>query len=488
MTKEIQFSGNLTPFVRAGVAVLGVLFLAIIVSRIVYPFSGVSWEAYNWMPATHLLEGKSPYAFALAPPFGMSPYGVVFYALIAVGVKLFGFQLWFGKILSVAGFAICVFSAGKITRKITRSREAMWFAWLASLAMFPSQFWIALMRPDLVAAGFALLAVALVFTFEEERKTSPALFAAIILLSLAAFFTKQTSVLPAGIIFLRFLQLKKWREAILFAASIIVLAASAMFLLNYTSSGGYFWQHFTHAQRLPYWLGNAVRVFVEMLKTPTFFFSLVFLFVFAALNRKSLSREKLAEILRSPKFLIFLYFLISLGWTFASTGRIGGNPNYYIENSFALAAVCAVIYDYFRQSAKARWSLAMIVLLVLGGAFQQVRVLRGEYFRWQGLPYYREIFETVGKIAPPQSRCISTLPELVVWNGCEFYFDDFEEYDGNWSPELGEAFAREVGTGGYAAIIWYDDKFAEKFPNYRLVPMSQKIPEKYAVIYLYVPK
>jgi hypothetical protein len=77
---------------------------------------------------------------------------------------------------------------------------------------------------------------------------------------------------------------------------------------------------------------------------------------------------------------------------------------------------------------------------------------------------------------------------LAVWNGCKFNFDDFEEYEGNWSPELIEIFEREVRAGNYAAIVWYNDKFSERFPNYRLVKMSQNPPERYFPVYLFVPR
>ncbi len=491
IVKNFQFRGEVSPFIRIGIAILGGLFLSVIISRLVYPFGVGTWESFNWMPATHLLEGKNPYAFAFTPPYSMSPYGIVYYALLAVGVEIFGYQIWFGRILSVLAFAVCIRSVIKITKKTAHGKEAGWFACLASLAMFPAQIWIAVMRPDLVAATFAFSALALAFTPEADKKISLWSVVAMILLSSAAFFTKQVFWLPPVIIFLRFLQLKKWREATFFALGVAALVFGGMFLLNYTSAGGYVWQHFTHAQRLPYSLKQCVGVFVEMLKNPTFFFSLGCLLVFAFQNRplfRRLTRAEAIKIACSPKFLILFYFLLSLIWSVFVSGRLGGNANYYIENSFVLAIVVGLIYENFKQNALPSLSLAMIVLLTLGGAFQIARVLRGEYFRWQSLNYYREIFETVGKIVPPNSTCISIYPEFAVWNGCKFNFDDFEEYSGTWSPELIEIFEREIKQGRYAGIIWYNDKFTERFPNYRLVKMAQSPPERYFRMYLYVPE
>ncbi len=277
----------------------------------------------------------------------------------------------------------------------------------------------------------------------------------------------------------------------IFAVGLVFLVFGGMFLLNQTSSGGYVWQHLTHAQRLPYSLAQSAGLFIAMLKNPTFFFALVCLIIFTLQNRKflnCLSRAEAIKIARSPKFLIFGYLLLSLVWSFFSAGRTGASAHYYIENSFLLAIAIGLIFKHLKRNALPNLALAMILLFTVGGAFQIFRILRGEYFRWQSLSYYREIFETVGKVVPPNSKCLSFAPELVVWNGCAFNFDDHQEYSSTWSPELIEIFEREIKAGRYAAVIWGDDKFTERFPNYRLIVMSQSLPERYYPIYLYVPQ
>ena len=170
--KRNQFGDEVMPFIRIGIAILIVLILSLAISRLVYPFDVGVLEAFSWMPATHLLEGKNPYAFAFTPTYGMSPYGVVYYALLAVGVEIFGYQIWFGRILSIVGFAVCIWAVVRIVGKLARGEEAVWFACLAGLAMFPGQFGISLMRSDLIAAAFAFSALALIFKLEENQKIS----------------------------------------------------------------------------------------------------------------------------------------------------------------------------------------------------------------------------------------------------------------------------------------------------------------------------
>ena len=254
ITERMQkgFFENKLPFIiKAGTGILGFFLVSIIISRLVYPFDIGHLEAFNWMPATHLLEGKNPYAFAFTPPYSMTPYGIVYYALLAVGIKFFGLQLWWGRFLTVLGFAVCLWAVIKITRKITDSKEAVWTACLVSLALFPAHAWLAMTRSDLIGLAFASAAVALVFTSEKDSPLSFGRLLVVILLAVAAFFTKHTFLLPVGIIGLRFWQLNKWREIGVFSAAFLILTAAGMFLLNATSDGGYWWQHFIHAQRLP---------------------------------------------------------------------------------------------------------------------------------------------------------------------------------------------------------------------------------------------
>jgi hypothetical protein len=475
--------------VRVGIGILSFLLFSVIILRVIYPFDTGNAESLSWVPAQHLLEGKNPYAFSFTPPYSMTPYGVVYYALIAVGIKIFGLQIWWGRILSVLSFAVCLWAATKITKKLTGSEEAALVTLLAGLAMFPMQMWIGLMRSDLMAAAFACLALYLAFTVERKDKITFWRITGIVLLAVAAFFTKHTYLLPIGFIFLRFWQIDKRREALISIFSFAALVGVFVFLLNFTSSGGYVWQHFVHAQRLPFAYKNLINHFPAGPKLPAFLLFFVFLVIFIFRKRKVLIELNLAgilNVLHSPKLLIFLYFIISFVSALASSGRIGANVNYYIENSFAVIILSGLIYNHFRRNDGAKLAFALIISLTLGGAFQIARILRGEYFRWQSLGYYQEIFQRASELTPPNSACASAMAEMVIWNNCQLHFDDYQEYAGDWSPELREIFEREIKAGRYAVIIWYNDELHQRFPKYRLVAMSQKVPDRFYPVYLYV--
>jgi hypothetical protein len=475
--------------VRVGIGLLILFLVSITISRILYPFDTGHYEAFNLIPARHLLEGKNPYAFALIPPHSMAPYGIVFYGYLAVGLTLFGFQLWFGKILTVISYGLCFWLIVKVTSRATESKEASLVAGLVWLAMFPGQFWIAVIRPDLIGLAFAFSAVAMIFNVEKEQKIGPWYIVLTGLLASTAFFTKQTFFLPLIFIALRLLQIRKWLEFSYFIITCSGLIITGMIALNYTSDNGYFWQHFTHAKTLPYSLSQSFRTALDILSLPTFLFFKILAIIFVSLNLhffRDLSRQKLLNIIQSPKSLIFCYCLVSLVWSFLSTGRTGANVNYYLEATFLMAVVTGLIYVDLKQKGFYRLLLVMIILLTLGGIFQLGRIGRGEYFRWQAINYYREIEETASRIIRPGDSCISVYAELVLRNGCSLNFDDIGEYTGGWSQILDKTFQEQVRAGNYAVIILQTDNFQQAFPNYRLVPMSEKPPEKFYKAFLYI--
>ena len=482
------FKRNSLPLIYTGTALMSALLLCVITSRLIYPFDTGYYEAFNWQPAQHILAGKNPYSFAFTPPYSMTPYGIVYYALLAMGVKLFGLQLWWGRILSVIAFTVCLWGVVKITKTITRSKEASLVALLAGMAAFPAQGWIAIMRPDLIALAFSLAALCLAFNLKSDGSNLRLLVGAVVL-SAAAFFTKQTFLLVVVITALRLLQLRKWREAVAFISALAVLVGAGILFLNYTSSGGYIWQHFTHARRLPYSPAQSLSLIVEMLKLPTVIIFAISLLILAERRYEAplrLSSARALNILRSPKSLIVFYFLFSFASSFLSSGRAGASFNYYLETSLIMAICFALIYDNFKRKVLPSAASVMVVLLIAGGAFQLVRVARGEYFRWQALSYYREIYNTAATLMPPNSVCVSVHAELVARHGCQLHFDDFGEYVGGWSPELSEIFEKELEAGRYSVIIWNTDNLQRRFPNYHLVLMSQSPPERFWPVYLYV--
>ncbi|MDQ3014052.1 MAG: hypothetical protein M3X11_25525, partial [Acidobacteriota bacterium] len=133
---------------------------------------------------------------------------------------------------------------------------------------------------------------------------------------------------------------------------------------------------------------------------------------------------------------------------------------------------------------------ALVLAFLVAGGFQLVRQARGEYLRWQSLPYYREIVATLREKMPPQSPGISVHPELMTAAGHQYHFGDWNQYEDGRSAQLHQVFRQAVESKRYAAIVWLrpdaaDDAAAE-FPGYHLVPMKQPLPQGYYPVFLYL--
>ena len=417
----------------------------------------------------------------------MAPYGIVYYAMLSVGITLFGFQLWFGRVLTILALAVCVWAVIKITRRLTVRREAAWVACFLSIALFPVHAWIAIMRPDLVGLALALAAVCLVFTTEND-KFSVLRLSAILLLSVGAVFTKNTMILPVVVVVLRFLQLGKRREAALFSAAFVILTAAGAFILNYTSAGGYVWQHFIHAETLPFVWEGWRSVVTHVAAQPTSIVLAAALILFAYHVKRFRQFSAGMRSFSSPTVLILFYFFLTFSAALLSAARVGANVNYFLEASFVVAIVGGLIYEAFQESGMRKTAVGIVILFAAAAVIQLTRVGRGEYFRWQARSYYQEISDTAAKYIRPGSACVSVYPELTASTGCEIHFDDYGEYIGGWSEPLTMVFENEMRQGRYAVVIWSKDDLEEQFPAYELVPMSQSPPDRFFPIYLYRAK
>ena len=485
-------ASRLAPYVGL---VLGVLLLGLSFSRLVYPFDTGNYEAFIWSPARLAISGQNPYSFALSPPFVMAPYGIVYYLLIGLGTQLFGLQLWFGRLASIVATGVCLVCIWRITGCLTEDRRAPWFGVIAFMASFPLQACVALQRPDLVSLALAFVAVALMFTTNREASVSASRITLVILLLVAAFFTKQTTLLPVAVVVARCWQLRQRHWAVIVLSGFAALSLALILWLNHGSSGGYLWQHWTHARRLPFDLARAFAYPLALIKAPATWLlvgtCLLALYHVRADLRQVLSQardfslDKLLAPNISAKWLIVIYLHLAFLFAFIASARHGSNINYYLESSIVASIVFALALNRIMENSKWRRLAATIVLLLAaGGGWQLLRFARGEYFRWRSLPYLMQIAEAVERLTPTDGVCISVYPELVTRSGRTFHFDDFGEYNYGWSPELRRAFREGILSRRYAAILLHDDK--AKFRGYQLVRMTEPVPEKFYSVYLYV--
>jgi hypothetical protein len=474
---------------------LGVLLLGLSLSRLFYTFDSGNYESFIWSPARLAISGQNPYGFALSPPYVMAPYGIVYYLLIGLGTQLFGLQLWFGRLASIVAAAICLACIWHITVSLTEDRKAPWFGVIAFMASVPLQSWLAVQRPDLVSLALAFVAVALVFTTNWGVNRSASRIVIVIVLLAAAFFTKNITVLPVAIVVARLWQLRERRLAIIVLAGFAALCLATMLWLNHSSGGGYVWQHWTHAGRLPFHFERAIGALLTLSKVPATWLLAVTCFLAlyqaradfqeALSNLQNIRDGKVLAQTISAKWLLLVYLHMALLFGFMTSARLGANINYYLESSVVASIVFALALSRITEKGKWRRTGATIVLLLAASsAWQLMRFARGEYFRWRSLPYFMEMSETVERSTPIDGVCISVYPDLVTRVGRTFHFDDFGEYSDGFSPILQQAFREGISSRRYAAILWHDNQ--AEFRGYRLTQMIRPVPTKVYPVYLYL--
>src|SRR5688572_18787724 len=101
--------------------------IGVSLSRLVYPYDVGYYEAPVWGPSLLAANGLNPYNYALRPPFVMAPYGYLYYLMIGLGLRLFGLQLWLGRLMSILAAAVIVICVWRISRLLTRKPQAAAF-------------------------------------------------------------------------------------------------------------------------------------------------------------------------------------------------------------------------------------------------------------------------------------------------------------------------------------------------------------------------
>ncbi|MBP6821852.1 MAG: hypothetical protein KA368_09925 [Acidobacteria bacterium] len=469
---------------------LTLLLFGVGASRLIYPFDVGHFEACTWTPALFAAQGKNPYDIALREPFATAPYGYFYYLAVGVGLRVFGWQFWFGRALTILAAGVCVYCLGRIVWALTKNRQAVLLSAMIFLATITLHHWLGVHRPDLPALALAFAALAIVFAFNGEGEFRLPIVTVVIVLLASAFFFKQTTLLPIAVSTARFWQMGRRNPALSVLFATILLIAIIGLALNATSNGAYFWQHFTLAERVPHSYGMAGHWLLSLFKSATTWIvaGLFVAALFAGNNHTGrFSGDKFNAWLKSPVCLWSCYLVAALGFAFVTSARAGAYINYYLEVSIVAAVVAGTAWR--RLAEYGRWQKfypALVLLILLAGAFEFSRMARAESYRWRSLPYYRELVTTLKNDTLPDGLCISVHPELAVAAGRSFHFGDWIQYHDGRSPELRQAFANAVISGRYAAIVWLKPG-DPALPGYKVVSMQTPLPDRHYPVYLLLP-
>ncbi len=289
----------------------------------VYPESAGVLAAQRWAQGLPLYEDYRQ------PPYLMSSFTPLWYAVVAVAAKA-GFSdldslVLFGRILSLASLLGMAILAYLWNRRMGVSRR------LASLA--PAFFlslpilipWAVTARPDFPSLFLALLAL---YLAAGRVSTSSVVIAAIA--ASLAFLAKQNTVAVAVALVLWLIWSRRWKHAALFCA-VWGLLAGAVLLPFYLTGERLLLLNLSGA-KFGFFALTYVRDVINRMFARTGTGLAVALFALGTFGLLESLKEKNPRVV-----LMSLYLLIGLLLAVVGTASAGGGMNHYLEPALAMA-------------------------------------------------------------------------------------------------------------------------------------------------------
>ena len=471
------------------------------ISRTLYPYNCASaYEGHSLAPAELIISGQNPYSSTrpVEPPYVVAVYGPLYYAVLGVGMALFGSQLWFGRVVMLACAFLAILLVSSITRHLGREDEgspAIAAAFFA--AQFPLQAWIGVQRPDVLALALSLASLWMVLKLREQEDLVVWRLGAAVVLAAAAVLVRQTAMMAIPLGTLALAQRRRWKEALAFSLGSVAAPAATVGFLDAMSGGGALEQLLAAPARLPSELAVLSRHLRSLALAPATWITMgaVGLGVHRALRRSA--RTWSAPGLTAGNVETLLHWLTgNPAWAVAyvcsavlvalvTSSIPGSNVNYYLEAMAALsitAALCLRPARSVEPATAARRELAILAAIAIAALFTGARLTRGEYLRWASLPYYDEIVRKIGEMTPPGSPSFSVYPELVWSAERPYYFNAFVPYDGR-DEAWAAVFRAVLSSGRLAAIVWHEP---EVIRGYEHCPTSAPVPRGYYAVHLHV--
>jgi len=473
------------------VAIPAIAVMAISVSRILFPYDVGQYEANAWGPAQLLTDFENPYGLEVAtePPYLVAPYGPLYYAVVGLGVDLFGEQFWFMRLVSLACVAICALLIGRLIFALTKHRGAALLGVTILLAQFPVQSWAAVQRPDLLALALAVGGVYAAFSGAgRDVGTQRAAMAGLLLA--AALLTRQSLFLPVVLVGGWYLGAHALRELVVFAITTAGLLAGATIVFSLGVEGGIIWSLYQLQSGAGVDWAHALDVTRGIAESPVTWLTLALaawalIAAFAPARRSSQSggrqRPRGAD---AACIVATAYTALAAGIAAATSARPGSNVNYWLETCAAIAVTVPLLLVRSSMDRPVRRLVVSgaAVLLALGAGTMAIRLGRGEATRWEGKPYLDSLVDVTERLTRPGAPSFGSYPEIISAANRPYYFNDFVQYDGR-SPRLRRAFESAVATRQLAAMVTGSELSP---PGYVRVRFGRELPDGVYPQYLHV--
>jgi hypothetical protein len=349
-------------------------FILVSVLQVIYPVD-LLFESPTWNTAILFHKGVNIYSPQTydAPPFNLNIYTPLYFAIVSSIPGFSNAPLMTGRIVSLF-FAVCALALLIVTVK-SKERIQVGLIGIGWLLLFqPLLINGAFFRMEFMALFFSVCAVA---SIRRDRLRAGDIALAALLCFLGVM-SKQ-SYIAAPLACLIYLLWRNPKQAFRFAILFCLLLGISFYLIDQWSGGGFLWSILV-APRNPFSLEWFVAN-MERMQTPSFFALLVLSSVICYSLMKPRGSERGNDVNASWPQLNAIYFLTSWAWLTASIGKIGANPNYFIEPLFAAVWLLLTWIECNAES----WSRERICRYAL--------IILPLFFVWDGIitrnePYY----------------------------------------------------------------------------------------------------
>ena len=205
-----------------------------------FPFDYDQGEGFELMDTVLFSQGEWPYRNNDQYPFYSSNYPPLFHVMIVPLVWLFGPHYWTGRLVSYVGTLV---TAAAIGYAVQREGKRWWLSVLSGLAFLASNYVYhvgPLFRQHMFMVMFETLAVVwltvTVDTEEKEGKRHNGRLLFVMLLLLAAGYTKQLAYATVAAVFL-FLFLRQTKRAIVWAIPFAAVTGLIFLWINAATNG-----------------------------------------------------------------------------------------------------------------------------------------------------------------------------------------------------------------------------------------------------------
>ena len=205
-----------------------------------FPFDYDQGEGFELMDTVLFSQGEWPYRDNNSYPFYSSNYPPVFHVVTVPLVWLFGPHYWTGRLVSFLGTIITAVAIGYA---VQWEGKRWWLSTLSGLAFLASNYVYhvgPLFRQHMFMVMFETLAVVLMaVTIDKEEKDGkkrPWQLLLVMLLLLAAGYTKQLAYATVAAVFIFFFLRQTWR-AVLWAIPFALVTGAIFLWIDHSTNG-----------------------------------------------------------------------------------------------------------------------------------------------------------------------------------------------------------------------------------------------------------